>query len=399
MGDCVDRELSRSKRDSDIETQRARQAHYLSFCIWKEIVDPCDPTKQQGWPKMLAIYAKYVIGGDNFTSLVGPRAQTLRGYLNAVNDLFARRKVALPIVLKDKTNPVTVILSNLEVEEDVAKQRSPLTPQMYTELLVQAKKSKSIDEIQLLAWYMTLGRILGPRPCEWCQKTQRRVEIHTYPSGTKVVKAWCRVDFEFFDSQGTRITEFTAETRLLVKRVRIRWKIQKNRQNGQKVTVVRYAESDDLCPVLAAWDIYMHSIEIGQSADMPMAATLDNKKELKYITATRVADVLRKIAKKVHPNCPPDDIKRYSAHSVRVWACVLLDEAGQKPSFIQKRLRWLGDSYKIYLRDTQAINEQHRDALKKASKEVQTMLAQNLDVLPDECNEEVDMGDYIDFAE
>jgi hypothetical protein len=47
----------------------------------------------------------------------------------------------------------------------------------------------------------------------------------------------------------------------------------------------------------------------------------------------------------------PDELKWYSTHSLRVWACVLLDEAGQLPDYIKKRLRWLGDSFRMYLRD------------------------------------------------
>ena len=349
---------------------------------------------------MLSIYAKYVIGGDNYQCLVGPRAQTLRGYLNAVNDLFERRMIALPIDLTDKTHPVTVILSNLEREEDVARQRAPLTPEMYAELLAMARQPGASEEIKLLARWATLAKILGPRPCEWCQKTQSKVEYHEYPSGKKVVKAFTRLDFEFFDRHGNKITTFTDETRLIVAKVRVRWKIQKNRQNGQKVTVVKNIECDDLCPTLAAWDIYVQSLKIGQAADMPMAATWDDKKnKVKYMTATRVAEILRKIAKKVHPNMTKEDLMRFSAHTFRVWACVLLDEAGQKPAFIQKRLRWLGDSYKIYLRDTQAINEQHRDALEKASKKVQELLAQNLATLPEDCEIDTNMGEYIDFED
>jgi hypothetical protein len=47
----------------------------------------------------------------------------------------------------------------------------------------------------------------------------------------------------------------------------------------------------------------------------------------------------------------------------------LLDEVGKPPDYIKKRLRWLGDSFRMYLRDTLAIQLQHVDALRKALRE------------------------------
>jgi hypothetical protein len=60
---------------------------------------------------------------------------------------------------------------------------------------------------------------------------------------------------------------------------------------------------------------------------------------------------------------------------LRVWACVLLDEAGKPPDYIKKRLRWLGDSFRMYLRDTAIIQHQHVDALLAAPQEVMVLIA------------------------
>jgi hypothetical protein len=43
-------------------------------------------------------------------------------------------------------------------------------------------------------------------------------------------------------------------------------------------------------------------------------------------------------------------------------------------SYIQKRLRWMGDSFKMYLRDTSAIQGKHVDALQASSAEVMKLL-------------------------
>jgi hypothetical protein len=71
----------------------------------------------------------------------------------------------------------------------------------------------------------------------------------------------------------------------------------------------------------------------------------------------------------------PDDLKRHSAHSLCIWACVLLDKAGKSPEHIKKRLHWLVDSFRMYLRDTTKIQHQHLDALQAALQEVMDIIA------------------------
>ena len=65
---------------------------------------------------------------------------------------------------------------------------------------------------------------------------------------------------------------------------------------------------------------------------------------------------------------PKKELMKYSCSSIKVWACVTLDEEGMSPDFIKNRLRWLGESYRVYLRDTKKINEGHIEALKSSAK-------------------------------
>jgi hypothetical protein len=44
------------------------------------------------------------------------------------------------------------------------------------------------------------------------------------------------------------------------------------------------------------------------------------------------------------------------------------------PSFIQKRLRWLGDSSQMYLRDTKAIQDKHLAAIHSAFANVMALI-------------------------
>ncbi len=55
----------------------------------------------------------------------------------------------------------------------------------------------------------------------------------------------------------------------------------------------------------------------------------------KYFTGGKITEVLQSIAKACHPDLTKDEIMHFSSHSGRVWAIVLLDEAGMNPDLIK----------------------------------------------------------------
>jgi len=57
---------------------------------------------------------------------------------------------------------------------------------------------------------------------------------------------------------------------------------------------------------------------------------------------------------------------------------VLLDEAGKNTTFIKKRLRWKGDSFMMYLRDTPSIQDDHVRALFPSTSTISDMLSTTL---------------------
>ena len=127
-----------------------------------------------------------------------------------------------------------------------------------------------------------------------------------------------------------------------------------------------------------------------------MAVFVNNQSQTKYLTGSKIAEILQSVAKTSHPDMTPDKISRISSHSGRVWAVVLLDEAGKSPDFIKSRLRYMGDSYRFYLRDTSVIQHQHIEALKTNSILITKLLGPNHSALPDTVPIDYDMGNYDD---
>jgi hypothetical protein len=114
---------------------------------------------------------------------------------------------------------------------------------------------------------------------------------------------------------------------------------------------------------------------LNQPDDMPVVVYKTKKGKVIYLTGNKIAKLLRKAVKEVRPDTTSDELTCYSAHSLTVWACVLLNEAGKLPDYIKKRLQWLGDSFRMYLRDTAIIQHQHVDALLAASQEVMDLIS------------------------
>jgi hypothetical protein len=194
---------------------------------------------------------------------------------------------------------------------------------------------------------LTLSHFIGPGVSDYAQTTQDKVDYHVYPSGTGVIKAFTANDFVFYDKSGHVLKKIDDSTLDLATSVQITWRIQKNLQNGQKIKLSVDTKNPAICPVRGALRMVMRASRLGQPDDMPVACYRTKKAPLLYTTSSRIATLLRKKVKKVQPSTLADDLKKYSVHSLHVWACVLLDKAGMSSSFIQKRLRWLGDSFKM----------------------------------------------------
>jgi hypothetical protein len=141
------------------------------------------------------------------------------------------------------------------------------------------------------------------------------------------------------------------------KKLTITFRIQKNWQNGQSITFVADNKHPHICPVRLAYKILLRAKRLGQSDTQPMGVFVNKHSIVKYLTVSKISEseVLQSLTKACHLDLTRDEIMRFSSQSGRVWAIVLLNEAGMLPDFIKSRLRWMGDSYRVYLRDTSIL--------------------------------------------
>jgi hypothetical protein len=300
------------------------------------ISDPCG--HQKGYQRILAIYIKYFMSGVNFRNKDFLRLATVRGYATSINLLFRLQSMEAPVNTSDPNNMAGILINNLVKEEDITRQRSPLDSNIFAESLRKLNVSRLPDLEQCTLFNLiALGCYIGPRVSKYAQTTDKNVDYHVYPSGKQVIKAFTANNFQFFDKNSQVITELSDASIKVVNKVRITWRIQKNRQNNQTINLLSDNANTAICPILAALCLVLRARRLSQPDSMPVACYL-KKDALAYISGSRIAILFRATARAVHPNTSKEEEQQYSAHSLRVWACVLLNEAGKLPNYIKKHL-------------------------------------------------------------
>jgi hypothetical protein len=181
--------------------------------------------------------------------------------------------------------------------------------------------------------------------------------------------------------------------------VSICWVIQKNNKNRELKWYSRDHETPELCIV----DEFINLIEraklLGQQDNMPLCVYQNNRGKTVYLTGKALTDYIRKIAKKLYPHMKEEELSYFSCHSFRVWAAVLLSEAGKDGDYIKIRLRWCSEWYRVYLQDTLNSAAEHNKSLQTNSTNIHFALhAGLLTVLEEEFDHiDTEMGECLDL--
>ena len=113
--------------------------------------------------------------------------------------------------------------------------------------------------------------------------------------------------------------------------VHIKWRFQKNGQNGEIIPFARNNKKKKFCSVRAAFRIVKRAERLRQAKHLPLAVSYspNNKvKGLSYLTSTFVYKQMKLAAKHAHGITAVADLKKFTPHSPRVGACVLLHTTG-----------------------------------------------------------------------
>jgi hypothetical protein len=183
---------------------------------------------------------------------------TVSRYIETINTLFWLHNLDIPADLG--IVPTCVQKSSLPEREKRILQ-GPIMHEMFSALLELAKKLPvNLLEAVVADWF-TLIRITGLHISEYAQKTQSEVDKYKYPLGECVVESFTSNDWKFYNSKGLIINIHTLKSKPqeFLTKPKITFQIQKNRKNGQSITLVANNVHLDICPVRAAYRIFLHA--------------------------------------------------------------------------------------------------------------------------------------------
>jgi hypothetical protein len=269
----------------------------------------------------------------------------------------------------------SILINNMLREEDIARQRAPLDNEIFAELQHSAASSKNCDLVNNHLFNF-VSRSLHQSPFEQiCTDYPRQSQLPYISIWYDGHQSFHCQQLHFYDGKKHIVKILDKDSFEQVRVVKINWRIQKNCQNSQAITLSAEADQPKICPVCSAMRLVLRARQLNQPGDMPLGVYRTKKGKSNNLTGDKIAELLWKAVKSVHPDTTSEDLKQYSTHFLRVWACIFLDEAGKPPDYIKKRLCWLGDSFRMYLQDTLAIQLQHVDALREASREVMDLIS------------------------
>lgn len=345
---------------------QSRQVHYITFCTKASLRDPClsfAPVQTRNY--VLACYVVYLIQGNTLTSIF-IRSNTLTGYVKAAVALHKERNLPHPIQACGSADLVQPLIASLKSYESVPDRREMIYDNMLR-LMLKTCSLHSDDSLErsILDWII-LGRVTGARKSEWCQDSQQVAmigpNIHNIPQQPL---AFIAEDFTFH-SKDLRIIHKLSSTDLAsVSHLTVRWRFQKNDNNGEKIPFARDWKRPHICPVLAASRIFLRAKRLRVPPTSPLAVcSSDTSRGFSYITSSQTTVYLRRHAQTAFGLKPTDPVlNKWSCHSIRVTAANLLHRAKMSDSYIQTRLRWKSTAFLEYLRNTFYSATLHTEAL------------------------------------
>lgn len=361
----LDRLSAHSYNESAARTSNTRADHYLKFCAEVNVKDPyLTNVSPSDANQFFAAYAVYLAIGNTIKHIT-IKSGTITSYLaDAANAVQNGRKAHSNIPSPDpridiatgKTHhDITKVKKEVERWENMPDRRNPMTKGMLSRLasMINPLLLFSLAFV-LLDWFI-LGLHLGFRLSEYAQKKNVTQLAKVKKNLDGRPRAFLSEDFEFFGDGQVHIShdDAIANPRSVVT-VDLCWRQQKNKQNGEKKSVHQNKRIPSLCGVRAAIRIIDRARQLKLDKNHPVCVYTSTGKAdgpIKFVTETHISDSLKNLAKLEYNITDPDELDKYTSHSVRVGACVALHAAGRDKLEIQFSLRWRSTTFWNYLRN------------------------------------------------
>lgn len=354
---------------------------------WDDDLTLMEATRERG-QLQLAAYAIHLSKGNTLLSNQ-IKAKTVKEYIFAAASFLAGfsgcdYRFDHP---SDKSfgRHLAPVFTDLERYETVPDRREPYTPEMHREAERVAVPFRNKDPRSLIPALVdgfAMALLAGFRLTEWAQPAGRHsprnpLLNHLHPPNI-ATRALCPADIrvETVDHHRAVGLAICAIPLPKIRKMWIKFRTQKNGHNGEERLYTRNENPNGHCFVTAAFQSLerfrvLSKFDADLSEESPLACYWDAKSHsVKLITATDIEDFMRPIAATVyglHPTKDKAALQKWSAHSLRVGACVLLHITGFSTLDIQWLLRWRSTAFMAYLRNLAGLADRQHQAVDRAS--------------------------------
>ena len=250
---------------------------------------------------------------------------------------------------------ITQIKDEVKRWENMPNRREPLTKGMLTRLSLLVTTSLFFSLLYVLLDWFVLGIHTGFRLSEYAQKKSGTSLDRVQRNRDGRPKALIAEDFTFFGRNRRHLSHDEAiASPDSVESVDIRWREQKNGQNGERKTVVRNTKTPFLCAARASIRIIERARLLELHAEHPVCVFTNDGTAtgaIQFVTESHIATCLQDLARAEYNITDPKELAKFTSHSIRVGACVALHAAGLDKLDIQHALRWRSQSFWNYLRN------------------------------------------------
>ena len=301
------------------------------------------------------------------------RSTTIEGYLRHVATLltqFYDRDPRYDRVGDQKMSPsIHAVLAEVKRFEKMPDRRDPYTLDMHDTFRQMNDENNApfLGLHRALEDWFLLGLYLGPRLQEWAQEEQHKELSNPAIADNGTLRAFTLLDILLFDEKGRPVsieTWLNDPTAVAYAIIVFSW--QKNGEHGEKRRLDKNIFSPARCGLTALRNILIRYNRLVGISDhkTPLAVFRGSHKTL-FVHSTVISKTLCTIAKRTYSLTTAELNKhyRYTSHSLRVGACVLLHSAGVNAVRIKFLLRWKSDSFMLYLRNVAQLSNVQNQAI------------------------------------
>ena len=322
----------------------------------------------------MACYAAHLASGETLLCK-SIRSGTIMRYLSAAADLSVPANVTNPCldIMGRQSQYIRDVINEVKRWESIPNRKEPITKELIQYIINKGNKLSKQNPNNLyaaLSDWLIIGLQAGFRKKEWAQDSSaltRSKDIQRNIDGSSA--AFILEDFEFKSKNNGKLNQNNYNSIRHAPILNIRWRFQKNNDNGQVISYFHNTKDTMFCVVKAAKRIYKRAVLLQVDSDDPIAVFTEKtktKNKVSYIDDKHICRVLREAASSIYNIKSKDELSKFTAHSIRVGACVLLHSQNVTAEDIQFRLRWRSDAFRMYLRNVIQLAVKHTEVINNA---------------------------------